>query len=528
MRWFDQVLRWRARLGLAPAVGPHIVHLNLDADDLGRWPDLAAEYRDAAAIINEASDLGASVIVFDIVFGRGSREDARPILEAIERAKSTNCSVVLAEFLQGPLDMKRSFPFGERHRPAGLANVQSDPDGVLRRYAFVQRGPDGLEPSLALAAYLAWRKLDWDKVSRSPETGIVSWTELSADYSALKSRQARAVPALLNFRTDWDASGQGSFLNYTRAQLQSLHSTRQSSPDPGASPLENRVVIVSSVAAGVGDLGVTPLGINQPKALVHSTALDDLIQDRSIMWVSPLVEAIAFGFLLPLVWVMSLSRGTGSLLLWWAAGTLAIFGVGTALIIGTGYIIGSVAIGSLWTVIVIGELARRALTSPSAPPRDLHEKAAPAENKEPERKKPTYDVFLAHNSQDKPAVLAVAAALRRRGLSPWVDVEQIPPGRWLQDVLQSAILEVRATAIFLGPAGLGRWQALELRAFVSQCIERHIPVIPVLLPGVVEIPQSLVFLRELNCVSFRRSTNEVEALDRLVWGITGRRPAKRR
>lgn len=66
-----------------------------------------------------------------------------------------------------------------------------------------------------------------------------------------------------------------------------------------------------------------------------------------------------------------------------------------------------------------------------------------------------------------------------------------------------------------------------LRAFVSQCVERQIPVIPVLLPGADEIPQSFVFLRELNWVSFHRSPDEEEAVDRLVWGITGNKPAKR-
>ena len=97
MHWLDQVLRWRADLRLAPAADPHIVHLDLDTDDLDK-PDVAAEYRNVGDIITEASELGASVIVLDIVFGRGSRESAQPILDAIERAKSNNCSVVLAEF----------------------------------------------------------------------------------------------------------------------------------------------------------------------------------------------------------------------------------------------------------------------------------------------------------------------------------------------------------------------------------------------------------------------------------------------
>jgi hypothetical protein len=441
-------------------------------------------------------------------------------LDAIERANSNNCSVVLAEFVHGPLEIARSFPFGERLRPSGLANVQPDADGVLRRYAFVQRGPDGLEPSLALAAYLAWRRVDWGKANRLPEKGIASWPELSADYSALKLRQVSAAPAILNFRVGWDASGPGSFRHLNGAQLHALHSTRQSSPDPNAPPLGNRMVIVSAVAAGVGDVGTTPLGSNQPKALLHSTALNDLIQESSLVRVPPLVEAAAFGFLLPLFWATRLSRGTALLFLLWIFGVIAALALGYALMAATGYIIGSVALGSLWTTMVIGELARRHRRTTPAPPPD-----ALKPQREPQKvTEAVYDVFLAHNSQDKPEVLVVAAALKRRGLTPWIDVEQIPPGRWFQDVIQAAILEVRSAAIFLGPGSVGRWQALELRAFVSQCVERQIPVIPVLLPGVGEIPPALVFLRELNWVSFRRSADERESMDRLVWGITGRKP----
>jgi hypothetical protein len=55
--------------------------------------------------------------------------------------------------------------------------------------------PDGLEPSPALAAYLAWRKFDW---STSPEWGIASWKELTADNSALKLREVSVAPVILN------------------------------------------------------------------------------------------------------------------------------------------------------------------------------------------------------------------------------------------------------------------------------------------------------------------------------------------
>jgi small GTP-binding protein len=139
-----------------------------------------------------------------------------------------------------------------------------------------------------------------------------------------------------------------------------------------------------------------------------------------------------------------------------------------------------------------------------------------------------FDVFLAHNSQDKPQVKAISEELRRRGLNPWLDVEQIPPGRWFQDVIQRTIPNVKSAAIVVGPAGLGRWEVLELRAFISQCVEKDIPVIPVLLPGVTGVPPALAFLKELTWVRFGKSADEPEALDNLEWGITGENPREKR
>jgi len=133
-------------------------------------------------------------------------------------------------------------------------------------------------------------------------------------------------------------------------------------------------------------------------------------------------------------------------------------------------------------------------------------------------------VFLAHNSQDKREVMALGDQLRQHGVYPWIDVEQIAPGRWFQDVIQSAVRKVKAAAVIIGKAGVGRWQAVELRTFVSRCVEQGIPLIPVLLPGVTSIPDDLPFLCELNCVCFKDNVEEQVEIARLVWGITGEKP----
>ncbi|MBH8573036.1 TIR domain-containing protein [Nostocaceae cyanobacterium CENA369] len=135
-----------------------------------------------------------------------------------------------------------------------------------------------------------------------------------------------------------------------------------------------------------------------------------------------------------------------------------------------------------------------------------------------------FDVFLAHNTQDKPQVRAIALALKQRNIKPWLDEEQIPPGRSFQDEIQQAIPLVKSAAIFIGSQGLGRWQSWELKAFIAECVEKKIPVIPILLPGVNNLPEDLVFLKQLRWVAFTNGVEDKAALDLLVWGITGERP----
>jgi WD40 repeat protein len=132
-----------------------------------------------------------------------------------------------------------------------------------------------------------------------------------------------------------------------------------------------------------------------------------------------------------------------------------------------------------------------------------------------------FDAFIAYNSADSEAAEVLSDRLRDAGLNPWLDKERIPPGRWVQDVLQDAIGRSASAVICLGPQGLGKWQAVELRTFVSECIDRDIPVIPTLIPG-AEFPKDALFLKELEYVRFHKKLDEPKPLKRLIWGITGR------
>ena len=50
-----------------------------------------------------------------------------------------------------------------------------------------------------------------------------------------------------------------------------------------------------------------------------------------------------------------------------------------------------------------------------------------------------FDVFLAHNSKDKPEVIKIANKLRQGGLNPWLDKEQIFAGDNIQEVVFQGI-----------------------------------------------------------------------------------------
>jgi hypothetical protein len=137
--------------------------------------------------------------------------------------------------------------------------------------------------------------------------------------------------------------------------------------------------------------------------------------------------------------------------------------------------------------------------------------------------KSPFHVFLSYNSSDRREVLVIYRKLRLRGLIPWLDIEQLRPGFSFQEALEEQISSSRAGAVFVGRSNMGPWQIRELRAFLNELVTRGCPVIPVLLPGAKQPPPLPLFLRDMTWVDFR--TDRVRALEQLVWGITGRRPA---
>ena len=133
-----------------------------------------------------------------------------------------------------------------------------------------------------------------------------------------------------------------------------------------------------------------------------------------------------------------------------------------------------------------------------------------------------FDVFLCHNSADKPAVKRIAQRLKEACILPWLDVWELPPGKPWQPLLEQQIGNIKSAAVCFGSAGIGPWQQQEMYGFLQAFVARNVPVIPLLLPDAPMTPALPIFLRLMTWVDFRK--DDPDPLAELIWGITGERP----
>jgi len=145
--------------------------------------------------------------------------------------------------------------------------------------------------------------------------------------------------------------------------------------------------------------------------------------------------------------------------------------------------------------------------------------------------KQKFDVFLSHNSQDKPAVEELAHRLDKEGILVWLDKWNLIPGDPWQEAIEEALQQCKTYAVFIGGKGIGPWENEEMRAAINRRVSSgrgHFRVIPVLLPGAVREERGRMppFLVAATWVEFKDSLDDKEAFHRLLCGIKGIPPGK--
>lgn len=133
-----------------------------------------------------------------------------------------------------------------------------------------------------------------------------------------------------------------------------------------------------------------------------------------------------------------------------------------------------------------------------------------------------FDVFLCHNSEDKPEIRTISEQLKLHGIRPWLDEDELRPGLAWQDTLEQQIPVIKTAAVFVGPNGTGPWQDVEIRAFLREFVRRRCIVIPVILSNATTattVPELPVFLRQMTWIDMRK--DKPDPMKLLLWGITG-------
>src|SRR5947207_894128 len=79
-------------------------------------------------------------------------------------------------------------------------------------------------------------------------------------------------------------------------------------------------------------------------------------------------------------------------------------------------------------------------------------------------------LFLSYNHADRESIRIIGTQLRARGVSTFLDSENLGVGLPWIPALSRALQEVQAVAVFIGKHGLGDWQMRE----VSFSLERQV------------------------------------------------------
>ncbi|MEM7395488.1 MAG: toll/interleukin-1 receptor domain-containing protein, partial [Verrucomicrobiota bacterium] len=100
----------------------------------------------------------------------------------------------------------------------------------------------------------------------------------------------------------------------------------------------------------------------------------------------------------------------------------------------------------------------------------------------------TYNVFLSHNSLDKPDVRALRDWLENHGVSCWLDSKNLKPGDKISRRLGEAMESCASALICIGPHGEGPWMSEEVDSLLNKAIKLsrqndEFRLIPVLFPG---------------------------------------------
>ena len=132
----------------------------------------------------------------------------------------------------------------------------------------------------------------------------------------------------------------------------------------------------------------------------------------------------------------------------------------------------------------------------------------------------TYDVFVSYSRADWRHAADIDSVLRTKGLKPFFDRRNLPPGLPWVRALEQTIGAAKAAIVLIGPRGLGNTQQYERDlALIRQTHDPAFPIVPVILPETTNDPP-FDFLRVLTWIDFSHVAKVSDAPDELEHLLT--------
>ena len=323
-------VRYRLRQSEDPPAHPDVMIVGISEDGLdmfGRWPWPRHKHGDFLELLSLRPP---SVVLFDLFFPEKSRDPSHD--QAFGEAMTFHEAVITGALTRGLTDKSESrghkneprdaiaqkhqlknikgdvsqiygessalFPVEPLHENGlfGFVDVEgSKIDGIRRKYPMIVRVGEEVYPSVGLMSMVE----HWDTSLDEVEVALGDAIRLPRDNNEILN-----IPIdekgmyLINYRRE------GSFVNVHYYQLfKKLFQYYQSDSDEWANPSidpEGKILAIGQVAAGLTDLGPTPLEGRSPLVRVQANVIDNLLKEDFIQKIASWKIALS---LLVLLWV---------------------------------------------------------------------------------------------------------------------------------------------------------------------------------------------------------------------------------
>jgi len=293
----DQALKYRFS---SPVPSNSIVILDIDekslevmSKDYGRWPWPREVLAEAIATLSESevlavvfnimlSDPDIRNIASDKTFNEIAKESTQIIYPMIRlNPENDKLSQIQLGMLKGAVGSKQDLEktialiiptFSGTHDKLGIANLNTDEDGVIRRYKLHSIESGVLIPSIVIKIVeLLQKKVKANVNISNEQTIILNWRNKQGDYERISF-------------SDFFLSGTNSKENFLKK-------------------FYGKIIVLGVSAPGISSVKTTPVARTVDDNLIIATAIDDVISNTHLKILSPLLQSVfAILFICALCW----------------------------------------------------------------------------------------------------------------------------------------------------------------------------------------------------------------------------------